>query len=194
MVIGCASSGRHPSPTTVADPRAKKSAGSALPPESVEVGTRYETPDASPGFALWQVATIWQRGVRAALAEVGLTHAQFVLLVSAAWLQASAQVTNEPVTQARVSDHAKTDAVMTSEVLRTLERKALLRRLPHPNDARARQIVLTPAGKKLAKQAVALVEAVDQSFFTSPGPELRLLAQLICPRSGGAQRGGVADS
>ena len=178
----------------MAEPRGKKRASTALPPESVEVGTRYETPDASPGFALWQVATLWQRGVRAALAEVGLTHAQFVLLVSAAWLQASAQATGEPVTQARVSDHAKTDAVMTSEVLRTLERKELLRRLAHPNDARARQIVLTPAGKKLARQAVALVEAVDHAFFAAPGPELQTLARLICRASAGPERSGVAES
>lgn len=177
----------------MADRRARKPAGTALPPESVEVGTRYEAPEASPGFALWQVATIWQRGVRAALAEVGLTHAQFVLLVSSAWLQAAAQATGEPVTQARVSDHAKTDAVMTSEVLRTLERKELIRRLPHPNDARARQIVLTPAGRKLAKQALALVESVDQAFFATPGPELRLLARLICPTREGAQRRGGAQ-
>jgi DNA-binding MarR family transcriptional regulator len=194
MSIVCASSGRRPSPTPVAEPRGKKPARTTLPPESVAVGTRYETPDASPGFALWQVATIWQRGVRAALAEVGLTHAQFVLLVSAAWLQASAQATGEPVTQARVSDHAKTDAVMTSEVLRTLERKGLLRRLAHPNDARARQIVLTPAGKELARQAVALVEGVDQAFFAAPGPELRMLARLICPASERSQRTGVAES
>jgi DNA-binding MarR family transcriptional regulator len=181
MAIAYACFGLRLSRTIMAERRVRKPAGIALPSESVEVGTRYETPEASPGFALWQVATIWQRRVRAALAEVGLTHAQFVLLVSAAWLQASQQATGEPVTQARVSDHAKTDAVMTSEVLRTLERKDLLRRLPHPNDARARQVVLTPAGKKLAKHAIALVETVDEAFFAEPGPELRLLARLICP-------------
>ena len=43
------------------------------------------------------------------------------------------------LSQALVAAHANTDAVMTSEVLRTLERKALVRRLPHPTDARAKR-------------------------------------------------------
>jgi DNA-binding MarR family transcriptional regulator len=152
-------------------------------PESVEVGTRYEGPEASPGFLLWQVATVWQRAVRAALTDVGLTHAQFVLLVSTAWLQASARATGEPVTQALISTHAKTDAVMTSEVLRTLERKALLERVPHPTDARAKQIMLTPAGRRLSRRAIALVEAVDEAFFREPGDELRALKRVLCEPS-----------
>jgi DNA-binding MarR family transcriptional regulator len=162
--------------------RGGRAARGGLPAASLDVGTRYEGPGASPGFALWRVAAIWQRDVRAALAGVDLTHAQFVLLVSSAWLQAAG---DEPVTQALVSAHANTDAVMTSEVLRTLERKQLIRRLAHPTDARAKQIVLTTAGKKLSRRAIALVEAVDEAFFGAPGPELRALARLICPRAGG---------
>jgi MarR family transcriptional regulator, organic hydroperoxide resistance regulator len=165
----------------MADHDAISSSGAAgRPTASLDVGTRYDGPGASPGFALWRVAAIWQREVRAALAEVELTHAQFVLLVSSAWLEAADDV---PVTQALVSAHANTDAVMTSEVLRTLERRKLVRRLPHPTDARARQIVLTPAGKKLSRRAVALVEAVDEAFFAAPRAELQALARFICPRA-----------
>jgi DNA-binding MarR family transcriptional regulator len=136
----------------------------------------------SPGFVVWQVASVWQRAVRTALDEVGLTHAQFVLLASAAWLEAQASESDGPVTQVLIATHARTDAVMTSEVLRTLERKALVRRLPHPTDARARHIVLTPAGRRMVRRAVARVEAVDEAFFASPGPELRALAALLCGR------------
>lgn len=165
---------------------------SALPPTSTSVctdnggkntgiGTRYDESSASPGFVLWQVAAVWQRRVRAALAAVGLTHAQFALLASAGWLEAeAAEHSGEPVTQALVAAHARTDAVMTSEVLRTLERKKLLRRLPHPDDARARQIVLTAAGRTMVRRAIALVEAVDEEFFGAPGPELQSLARLLC--------------
>lgn len=145
------------------------------------IGTRYDEPSASPGFVLWQVASVWQRRVRAALTEVGLTHAQFALLASAGWLEdEAAEHCGEPVTQALVAAHARTDAVMTSEVLRTLERKKLLRRLPHPDDARARQIVLTAAGRKVVRRAIALVEAADEAFFGAPGPELQSLARLLC--------------
>ena len=109
--------------------------------------------------------------------------AQFVLLASAAWLEAQASWHGEPVTQVHVSAHARTDVVMTSEVLRTLERRALLRRLAHPTDARAKRIVVTRAGQRLVRRAVALVEAVDAAFFGSPGPELRALADLLCDRA-----------
>jgi len=157
---------------------------SAAPRDGASEGgidSRYSEASASPGFVLWQVAMVWQRGVRAALAEVDLTHAQFVLLASAGWLEEHA---SEPVTQALVAAHARSDAVMTSEVLRTLERKGLLQRLPHPTDARARRIALTDEGRALARKAVALVEAVDAAFFGSPGPELRALAGILCTGGG----------
>jgi MarR family transcriptional regulator, organic hydroperoxide resistance regulator len=166
----------------MSDHRSPAPSDAATPAASAEVGTRYEGPGASPGFALWRVAAVWQRRVRAALQEVELTHAQFVLLVSSAWLQAAG---DQPVTQALVSAHANTDAVMTSEVLRTLERKKLVRRQPHPTDARAKHIVLTTSGKVLSRRAIALVEAVDEEFFGAPGEELQALVRLICPRAKG---------
>lgn len=153
---------------------------STAPDRRAAFPTRFPTAEASPGFVLWQVATLWQRRVRAALEPVGLTHAQFVLLASAAWLEAHA-AEGAPPTQADVAAHARTDAVMTSEVLRTLERKALVRRGPHPADARARAVRVTPAGRALAAESVALVEAVDAEFFGAPGEELRALAALLAP-------------
>lgn len=147
--------------------------------------SRFPAAEASPGFVLWQVATLWQRQVRAALDPLGLTHAQFVLLVSSAWLEAHADA-GAPPTQADVAAHARTDAVMTSEVLRTLERKKLVRRLPHPADARARAVRVTPAGRALAADAVGRVEAVDVAFFGAPGVELRALAGLLGAGTGPA--------
>jgi DNA-binding MarR family transcriptional regulator len=149
---------------------------------TVAINTRYDDAPASPGFVLWQVASLWQRSLRSALEAAGLTHAQFVLLASAGWLEAqTSDREGTPVTQAEIAAHAKTDAVMTSEVLRTLERKGLVRRLAHPTDARAKQIALTAAGRKLARKAVALVEGADEAFFGARGPELEQLARLLCP-------------
>lgn len=140
--------------------------------------SRFPGAAASPGFVLWQVATLWQRRVRAALEPTGLTHAQFVLLASVAWLEGHA-ADDAPPTQADVAAHARTDAVMTSEVLRTLEGKRLVHRGPHPADARARAVRTTSAGRALAADAVALVEAVDAEFFGAPGEELQALAALL---------------
>ncbi len=45
--------------------------------------TRFASADQSPGLLLWQVTNRWQAAQRAALAPLGLTHVQFVLLASA---------------------------------------------------------------------------------------------------------------
>lgn len=163
--------------------RPRDPGGSARGERDTGIGTRHDDASASPGFVLWQVAMVWQRAVRTALVDVELTHAQFVLLASAGWLaDREARHDGAPVTQALVAAHARTDAVMTSEVLRTLERKQLVRRLPHPTDARAKCIALTPAGRRVMRRAIQLVEAVDDEFFGEQGPELRALAGLLCGR------------
>ena len=103
------------------------------------------------------------------------------MLASAAWLEARHKDgTGDIVTQSAVAAHARTDAVMTSEVLRTLEKKNLVSRVSHPADARAKQISVTPEGRRLARRAIALVEAVDDEFFDADGPELKALKRLLC--------------
>jgi DNA-binding MarR family transcriptional regulator len=142
-----------------------------------ESPSRFEQADASPGFLLWQVAITWQRAIRQALEPLGLTHAQFVLLASSVWL--TREKGHPPVTQRDIAAHARTDAVMTSEVLRALEKAGYLERLPHPDDARARRIEVTAAGRRLAKRAFPAVEAVDAEFFATATPELRALARVL---------------
>ena len=70
-----------------------------------------------------------------------------------------------PVTQRDLANHAHTDPVMTSQVLRALETKGLVRRSPHPTDARARALTVTPSGASLASAANTAVEAADRAFF-----------------------------
>jgi DNA-binding MarR family transcriptional regulator len=55
--------------------------------------------------------------------------------------------------------------MMTSQVLRTLEAKELIERRPHPTDARARAVTVTPAGVDLANRANVAVEQVDRDYF-----------------------------
>jgi DNA-binding MarR family transcriptional regulator len=134
---------------------------------SERLATGFGSAEESPGLLLWQVTNRWQAAQRAALKPYGLTHVQFVLLASLGWLQADG-----PVTQRQLADHAATDAMMTSQVLRTLESRALLHRLPHPTDARARALTLTEEGRALADRAVSAVEACDAAFFAALGKEV----------------------
>ncbi len=121
--------------------------------------TRFHDADQSPGFLLWRVTNRWQAVIRRTLQPYDLTHVQFVLLATLAWLPPS------PVTQRALADHAHTDPMMTSQVIRALEARALVRREPHPDDARARAVSITPAGVRLVNRANSAVEAADGQFF-----------------------------
>lgn len=100
------------------------------------------------------------------LAPHALTHVQFVLLASLWWLQDHDGGTP---TQARLAAQAGTDPMMTSQVIRKLEARGLLRRAPDPTDTRARRLRLTPAGRGLVARALADVEAADASYFAAIG-------------------------
>ncbi len=130
-------------------------------------------PGESPGFLLWQTTLRWQRAVSAALAPYELTHVQFVLLTSAWWLEQRL----EAPTQRQLADHAATDAMMTSQVLRALEAKTLITRTPDPRDTRAKRVRLTHAGQARVGAALSAVEAVDEHFF-QPVPRQELTSIL----------------
>ncbi len=124
--------------------------------------TRYpDGPAGSPGFLLWHVTLQWQRAIATALQPLNLTHVQFVLLACAWWLHEQDQTPN----QMALARQAGTDVKMTSQVVRTLEAKGLLRRDVDPADTRARRLRLTPQGTRLAQRALAAVEQVDAEFF-----------------------------
>src|SRR5689334_6772586 len=139
-------------------------------------------PEDSPGFLLWHVTLRWQREIAAALAPLGLTHAQFVLLAAAWWLNSRGEDPN----QLSVARQAGTDVKMTSEVLRKLEAKGLVVRTVDVADTRARKIRVTERGGELALAAVTAVEGVDAAFFRAvpdPGTLLAMLRTLA--RGGG---------
>ncbi len=141
--------------------------------------SRFEQAEDSPGFLLWQLTNLWQQRIRAALAPLGVTHVQFVLLASAAWLEQSGMV----VTQALLARHAHTDMMMTSQVVRALEEKGLFTRAAHPTDTRAKMVSLTAEGREVAQRALAVVEETDEQFFQALGGQtpdlLKLMQQLV---------------
>jgi len=139
-------------------------------------GLRSEFTDAddSPGLMIWRVTNAWQAAQRAALAPFGLTHVQFVLLASLTWL-----TTECPVTQRALADHAHTDPMMTSQVLRALEAKGLIRRAPHPADGRARALTVTSEGAALANAANTAAEGVDRTFFRPLANERQHFTDLL---------------
>ena len=125
---------------------------------TAKLHSEFANADDSPGFMLWRVSNTWQAAQRVALAPFDLTHVQFVLLATLTWLRSGA-----PISQRELANQAHTDPMMTSQVLRTLEGKGLVRREPHPIDGRSLALTVTRSGAALANEAV---EAVDRAFFS----------------------------
>jgi MarR family transcriptional regulator, organic hydroperoxide resistance regulator len=130
-----------------------------------------EKPEESSGFLLWQVTNLWQREIKKALEQYGLTHSQFVLMASIHWLT----INKQEVTQIVLSAHTKIDPMTTSTVLRTLQQKGFIQRQEHLTDTRAKTVVLTEDGKKIIKKAVVTVEKFDVKFFSLLGSKTKEL-------------------
>lgn len=133
-------------------------------------------PNESPGFLLWHATLRWQRGIAQALAPLDLTHVQFVLLACTWWLNEEGQHPS----QVALAEFAGTDVKMTSQVVRSLERKDLVEREIDPEDARARRLRVTRRGTRLAPRAIGIVQEIDAAFFREipPTEGLGLLRQL----------------
>lgn len=136
----------------------------------------FQHPDKSPGFLLWQLTNEWQRQQRKALAKIGLTHAQFVVLANVLWLSS---LPDNIVTQQQVGDLAKIDKMSMSDLVVTLIEKKLLQRLPHKYDKRAYSLILTKKGRNQVLKAIPIVEGIDRDFFTKDKAELVKLTNYL---------------
>jgi DNA-binding MarR family transcriptional regulator len=134
-----------------------------------------EKAEESSGFLLWQVTNLWQREIKKALEEFGLTHSQYVLLASIHWLT----LHDQEVTQVVLSNHTKIDPMTTSTVLRTLQQKGFLQREEHRTDTRAKSVGLTEEGVRIIKMAVVVVEKFDKVFFSLLGNKTTELNNIL---------------
>lgn len=144
----------------------------------------FDDPRDNPGYLLWQVSMRWQRAMTHALAPLGLTHTQFVLLAALRWLrlQAHRAEGNGPVeiSKSDVARYANVDRMMTSKVLRALTARGLVTAETHGTNPRAQSLALTGAGVDTLARALATAAAVDDGYFGGVRPEavavLRALA------------------
>lgn len=128
-----------------------------------DTNASFEATKYSTGFLLWQVTSLWQRNLNVLLKKHNLTHAQFVVLVSSYWLAIIAS----PVTQVKIATHAKMDVMLTSNILKTLEKKKLVLRSHSKIDTRAKEVKVTQKGIAVVHPALEEVEAFDKTFFNA---------------------------
>lgn len=120
----------------------------------------FSTPEESPGFLLWRVSTLWRRKIEEVLKPIGLTHPQFVILATTAWLTRK----NEAVTQVQIGKEAGLDPNTTSQILRSLQSKGYIER-SRKQDERSKSPSLTKKGGEVLKEALPAVERADAFFF-----------------------------
>lgn len=139
------------------------------------------------GAALWRAANLWQRRQRVVLEAHGLTPAQYLLLEGLAELGAG-----RPTTQVMLARHCGADAMMTSQLLRELERLRLVRRAAHPADSRAVALALTAEGRQRAERAAPDVAAAEQALFGVLGADAPAFAGALRMLTGEKPRRRVA--
>ncbi|CAN5424834.1 MarR family transcriptional regulator [soil metagenome] len=124
--------------------------------------------EVTTGFLLWQAGNAWQRKVKSVLDPVGITHVQYLLLDSLKFLGAI----KHPVSQVTLSRVAGTDVMMTSKVIRVLEKKKMVRRKSNKDDGRVFLLELTKEGSKSLAEAKKRLTKSEANFFS--GLELNL--------------------
>lgn len=134
-----------------------------------------EKPEESVGFLFWQITHLWQRKMNLALKELDLTHVQFALLSGVAWLERL----DEDITQVKLANHAKTNIMMTSKVLKTLEKKDLISREECEFDTRAKCISITDDGRGRIEKALKIVEDMENKFFSEQTNNPEFIKNLV---------------
>ena len=103
----------------------------------------------------------WHSMIKKELKKMNLTHPQFVVLASLAYLS---QNSNE-VTQVMISKLSGIDVMTVSQILNLLEKNDFVKRKEHSRDTRAKAVILNKKGEEILQKAVPLVEQIDEIFF-----------------------------
>lgn len=120
----------------------------------------HEGPKQSPGFLLWHISTSWRTSIEAILKTFDLTHPQFVVLATTRWLTRDGEL----VTQSSIGKMAGLDPNTTSQIIKGLEQKELIKR-DKSSDGRAKNVSLTSCGAIRLGCAMPAVEKADAKFF-----------------------------
>ena len=120
-------------------------------------------------FRLWRVS---HTRTAEALDSLGLTTAQFALL--------NVLGTHEGAIQQELGATMGIDPSTMVSLIDQLEAAGLAKRRPRPTDRRAREVVITPKGRRVLEQARRLATQVEDDVFGGlSGAERRQVLALL---------------
>jgi len=115
----------------------------------------------STGLLFMRVYNKWHSMIKKELKKMNLTHPQFVILASLAYLSQD----SDEVTQVMISKLSGIDVMTVSQILSLLEKHDFVKRKEHSRDTRAKAVILNKKGEEILQKAVPLIEQIDEIFF-----------------------------
>ncbi|WP_211241053.1 MarR family winged helix-turn-helix transcriptional regulator [Pseudonocardia spinosispora] len=119
----------------------------------------------TPGHLVWRLSMKWRVAVDRALAPLGLTHAQYVVLASVLDRQSA----GPSPSQRELADHTGLEALYISKLVRALEADGLLHRARDPHDSRAVRLTLSDRGRETVRPAIVTVRRLMDQLLTPLG-------------------------
>jgi DNA-binding MarR family transcriptional regulator len=84
-----------------------------------------------------------------------------------------------PRTLRELADDMGVDAPATTVLIDALEKRGLVRRTPHPTDRRAKEVSLTPAGRRMLEVVDGLSDEPPVALRQLPAAELKRLCATL---------------
>ena len=134
-----------------------------------------ENAERIPGFLLWQVSKLWQRHLNAALKDLRLSSTQAIILGNIVRMSGQKKV----VTQKALSEVTKVDPMTTSQAMRTLEKKKLIKRVVSKDDKRAFSILPTTQGVRVTMEALQRIAEAHENFFDPVKGQIDLFSECL---------------
>ena len=126
-------------------------------------GSEPRHPEDVVGVWVWRISLAYQRRAEMALKEFGVTHLQFVVLITCAWLN----LTKDAVSQRDLVREIGMQEAQLSFMIKSLKTKKLVTQRAHAEDNRLRLIEITPDGLNILVESLPTMRGLQAQLWPS---------------------------